>query len=504
MDIATVISVTGSAWVLNADGEPVPLQPGMILQSGQTLITADASTVELDLGYGDPVSIGGSETLALTPDLLPNATAEAETAELAEETIARLLEALEGDGDLLDEVEATAAGGDADGLTGDGTGAAFFRAARIFFENDTVQYNYSSTLPQGSALLEQSDLLGANISGGAASGADPTDDSASPRVPTVDTITNTFDGNGDPDGTIVTGSGSSAGETIEIRDEDGKEVGRGTVNEDGSWTVITVTPLTEDKAYDVVAIDESGNTSDPTQITGDTTPPTLTVGAPDSNDTTPTISGTSDEIGATVTVVVTDANGDDQTLTAVVQSDGSWSVDVTTPLAEGNYSVDASVSDAVGNTANANDDGTIDVTAPTLTVDAPDSNDTTPTITGTSDEIGATVTVVVTDANNVEQTLTAVVQPDGTWSADVTTPLAEGDYSVDASVSDAVGNTANANDDGTIDTTAPTLTVDAPDSNDTTPTITGTSDEIGATVTVVVTDANGDDQTLTAVVQPDG
>ena len=34
-------------------------------------------------------------------------------------------------------------------------------------------------------------------------------------------------------------------------------------------------------------------------------------------------------------LVVTDANGNQQTLTAAVQPDGSFSVDVTTPLAEG-------------------------------------------------------------------------------------------------------------------------------------------------------------------------
>ena len=38
---------------------------------------------------------------------------------------------------------------------------------------------------------------------------------------------------------------------------------------------------------------------------------------------------------STVTLVVTDANGNQQTLTATVQPDGSFSVDVTTPLAEG-------------------------------------------------------------------------------------------------------------------------------------------------------------------------
>ncbi|EIF2259114.1 hypothetical protein NMR55_001067, partial [Vibrio cholerae] len=178
----------------------------------------------------------------------------------------------------------------------------------------------------------------------------------------------------------------------------------------------------------------------------------ITVDAPDNtNDTTPTITGTANAVpGSTVTLVVTDANGIQQTLTATVQSDGGYSVDVTTPLAEGSYQVTASVTDPAGNTGTATDDGSIDVTAPTITVDAPDNtNDTTPTITGTTNAVpGSTVTLVVTDANGTQQTLTATVQPDGGYSVDVTTPLAEGSYQVTASVTDPAGNTGKANDNG--------------------------------------------------------
>ena len=44
------------------------------------------------------------------------------------------------------------------------------------------------------------------------------------------------------------------------------------------------------------------------------------------------------------TLVVTDADGSVQELEATVQGDGSYSVDVTSPLAEGAYTVEASVS----------------------------------------------------------------------------------------------------------------------------------------------------------------
>ncbi len=242
----------------------------------------------------------------------------------------------------------------------------------------------------------------------------------------------------------------------------------------------------------------------------DLVPPVITVSAPDNtNDTTPTLTGTTDApAGSTVTLLVTDANGNQQTLTTTVNPDGTFSVDVVTPLADGAYTVTANVTDPAGNTATATDDGSVDSTAPSITVDAPDNtNDTTPTITGTTDATpGSTVTLVVTDANGNQQTLTATVQPDGTYSTDVISPLPEGGYDVTASVTDSAGNTGTATDDGSVDSTAPSITVDAPDNtNDTTPTITGTTDATpGSTVTLVVTDANGNQQTLTTTVQPDG
>ncbi|MFQ2192234.1 retention module-containing protein, partial [Aeromonas jandaei] len=242
----------------------------------------------------------------------------------------------------------------------------------------------------------------------------------------------------------------------------------------------------------------------------DLVPPVITVSAPDNtNDTTPTLTGTTDApAGSIVTLLVTDANGNQQTLTAIVNPNGTFTVDVVTPLAEGSYTVTASVTDPAGNTGTANDNGSVDVTAPTISVDAPDNtNDTTPTITGKTDAApGSVVTIVVTDAKGGEQTLTTTVKPDGSYSVDVTTPLAEGSYKVDASVTDVAGNTGKATDNGSVDVTEPTISVDAPDNtNDTTPTITGTTDApAGSTVTLVVTDASGNPQTLTAIVQPGG
>ncbi|EOX1813863.1 Ig-like domain-containing protein, partial [Vibrio cholerae] len=330
-------------------------------------------------------------------------------------------------------------------------------------------------------------------------------------VITVDAPDNTNDTTPTITGTTDAPAGSTV--TLVVTDANGnQQTLTATVQPDGSYSVDVTTPLAEG-SYTVTATvnDPAGNTgtaSDKGSV--DVTAPVITVDAPDNtNDTTPTITGTTDApAGSTVTLVVTDADGNEQTLTATVQPDGSYSVEVTTPLAEGPYTVTATVTDPAGNTGTATDDGSVDVTAPEVTVHAPDNtNDTTPTIIGTTDApAGSTVTLVVTDADGNEQTLTATVQPDGSYSVDVTTPLAEGDYQVTASVTDLAGNTGTATDNGSVDVTAPVITVDAPDNtNDTTPTITGTTDApAGSIVTLAVTDTDGNEQTLTATVQPDG
>ncbi|WP_342131735.1 Ig-like domain-containing protein, partial [Hydrogenophaga sp. OTU3427] len=238
--------------------------------------------------------------------------------------------------------------------------------------------------------------------------------------------------------------------------------------------------------------------------------PVITVNAPDNTpDTTPTITGTTDQPpGSTVTVTITDSTGTPQTITTTVQPGGTYTVTPTTPLPEGPYTVVATVTNPAGIPGTATDPGSIDITPPLVTVNAPDNTpDTTPTITGTTDQpVGSTVTVTITDSTGTPQTITTTVQPGGTYEVTPTTPLPEGSYTATATVTDPAGNVATATDPGSIDTTAPLVTVDAPDNTeDKTPAITGTTDQpVGSTVTVTITDSTGTPQTITTTVQPGG
>ncbi|SPM18523.1 Ig-like domain-containing protein [Vibrio cholerae] len=206
----------------------------------------------------------------------------------------------------------------------------------------------------------------------------------------------------------------------------------------------------------------------------------ITVDAPDNtNDTTPTITGTTDApAGSTVTLVVTDANGNQQTLTATVQPDGTFSVDVTTPLAEGSYTVTATVTDPAGNTGTATDDGSVDITPPELginldpivvggdnTVNKAEADDkASVTLSGTVSgdaKVGDTITLTLGDKSTLTTQVVDLGNGQLGFSTSTTADKLVGGNSITAeiTVTDAAGNSTTATDSEgyKVDTVAPEL-----------------------------------------------
>jgi hypothetical protein len=269
---------------------------------------------------------------------------------------------------------------------------------------------------------------------------------------------------------------------------------------DGAWSVTSA--ILVNGTYPVVASvrDAAGNTGSYTQqLTVDTVLPVVTLeggASATTNDPTPTIVGTSDVApGTSVHVDV-----DSQLRTATVQSDGSWSVVLLT-LADGTYTVTASVSDPAGNLGTDSQELTVDTAAPAVSIAGGSNaltNDATPVISGTADvPPGTTVTVTLAD-----ETLSGVVQGDGTWSVSAAA-LSDGPHQVVMTVSDAAGNQSSFTQTLTVDTISPVVAITGganATTNDVTPTITGTSDAApGATVTVSIAG-----QTMTTLLQANG
>ena len=144
---------------------------------------------------------------------------------------------------------------------------------------------------------------------------------------------------------------------------------------------------------------------------------------------------------------------------------GTWSLNTVTALLDGTYPVTATVTDAAGN---ATSDATtnelvIDTVAPTApTVNTLTTNVRKPTITGTATLLaGETLSVTVNG-----YTFSNVAVIGGTWSLNTATAssspagfanLADGTYSVTATVTDAATNTTSdsTNNELVIDTVAP-------------------------------------------------
>uniref|UniRef100_UPI001C4644C2 beta strand repeat-containing protein n=1 Tax=Alteromonas lipotrueiana TaxID=2803815 RepID=UPI001C4644C2 len=262
---------------------------------------------------------------------------------------------------------------------------------------------------------------------------------------------------------LISGSSdtSDALVTVTITDRAGNSQSLSAVTDiDGNF-VVTPAALAEGEiAIEVTIEDGSGNvTLNSLNAIIDLTPPSLAVELNQLDSNTPMITGNSDEIGAMVSLTVTDALGQSQVLSAQVDTSGAFSV-VPAAVAEGQLTVTATVADDAGNISAANVTGLIDITIPTLTLDAIGLiNDATPTISGTTDEVNGLVEIVVTDADNIVQTLSVLANDVGDFVLDIPVSVAQGLLAIEASVSDAAGNTINAVTDATIDTIAPALEI---------------------------------------------
>nr|WP_262411065.1 Ig-like domain-containing protein [Escherichia albertii] len=183
-----------------------------------------------------------------------------------------------------------------------------------------------------------------------------------------------------------------------------------------------------------------------------------------------TISGTSTaEAGQTVTVTL---NG--VSYSGNVQADGSWSVSVPTGdlanLTASSYTVNAAVSDKAGNPASATHNLTVDLAAPVVTINTVAGDDVinatehaqAQIISGSATGAATGSTVTVTIGTN---TFTTVLDASGNWSvgvpASVVSALANGTVTINASVTDAAGNSGSATHQVTVNTGLPTITFNA-------------------------------------------
>ncbi|HAV1664237.1 TPA: Ig-like domain-containing protein [Enterobacter hormaechei subsp. xiangfangensis] len=284
---------------------------------------------------------------------------------------------------------------------------------------------------------------------------------------------------------------------------------------DGTWTI------------NVSVTDRSGNTGNSSvDVVVNTVTPVIGINTLAADDVINAaekgedllLSGTSNQPeGTTITVNLNGIN-----YTATTDVSGNWSVTVpasaVSALGEANYTVTASVTDNVGNSAAATHDVLVDSSLPVVTLNnfAGDN-----IVNAAEVAAGQTLTGKVSNAASGDtvtiilggQTYTATVQDDLTWSLPLTqsqlTALGNGDLTVSASVTNAHGNTGSSSLDVTIDAQLPGLRIDTVAGDDVINVIehaqnlviSGTSTDLAAGSTVTVT-ING--KSYSASVQADG
>ena len=304
-----------------------------------------------------------------------------------------------------------------------------------------------------------------------------------------------------------------------------------TIQNDGTWTTTVpaadVGALADGARYQVSvsAQDSAGNSASATHgISVDTTAPVVSIGTLSVDDMLNaaeaqqplTVHGSSSaEAGQTVTVTL-----GGKTYTALVGSDGTWTLDVPAAdlatLSQGALTVTASVNDKAGNSGQTTHTLTVDTVAPTVTISTVADDDIVnnaeqlagQTIRGTTTaEQGQTVTVSFNG-----HSYQATVGADGSWSVFVPgrdfLGLSDGEYTITASVSDRAGNPGSATHDVTLNGDVPTITINTFAQDDivnaaehgTQLVVSGTTDApAGQTVTLTL---NG--KTYAATVQNDG
>ncbi|HFU5314489.1 TPA: Ig-like domain-containing protein [Escherichia coli] len=280
------------------------------------------------------------------------------------------------------------------------------------------------------------------------------------------------------DDTTPTFSGSGqAGATIQIKDSNGNTIASTQVDNNGHWSVSLPTQSAGEHTWSVVQIVGSTITdAGSITLTIDNSQASVQVATTAGDNIINaseqaagfTLSGTSSHLAQGTELTVT-LNG--KTYTTSVGANGAWSVQVPTAdaqaLGEGNQAVLVSGKDATGNTVTGAQLLTVDTQPPTLAINtiAQDNivsaaeHNAALVLSGTSNaEAGQTVTLTVNGKSH-----TATVGSDGTWQ--VTLPatevqaLAEGNYAVNASVSDRAGNTTSNSANFTVDTSAPVVSV---------------------------------------------
>ncbi|WP_348653035.1 Ig-like domain-containing protein [uncultured Sulfurimonas sp.] len=443
--IGSIEVITGTGTLSNSQSETKPLTSDLKLYENDVLHTDENSNIIIKLTDGSTISLGANKLLTLDDSVISSAPYSDDETQLETQSLQAALDEVTE----LTEIDETAAGEESPQSSASlsmetimahnhNTGHAHASTLDVFNSNslETSATNNDGILP---VFDRQEAFIGIN------------DILTKDNTPIITGTTN------DPDVIISTTIG-------------GKEY-TATNNGDGTWSVEIDTLLNDgENIITVVATDPAGNTTQETAvITVDTTPPSITLDTTLTNDTTPPLSGSTNDGDASIVVNV---NGVDYP--ATITSDGNggfnWSIldDVVTQLPEGENLVTLTATDPVGNSNTIQDTLTIKTT---ITDDDNSNGGNVVTIDSITDDTGSSDSDYITNDNTLLVQGTYDNQSDNTLSITVNgtsydatingnnwevnlqnTILNDGAHDIIATITDTLGNSVSTSQTITIDT----------------------------------------------------
>ncbi|WP_224067804.1 Ig-like domain-containing protein [Vibrio penaeicida] len=504
-DVNVTISLTGTGAVkgdtLTVNGTAIELTQAHI-DAGEVLTTVDApaegATLTVDATITD--AAGNVSEKGTDSAKLDTTAAGAPGVEITEDTDNDgLISKAELDGDVNVTISLTGTGAvKGDTLTVNGTAIeltqAHIDAGEVLTtvdapaEGATLTVDATITDAAGNVSEKGTDSAKLDTTAAGAPGVEITEDTDN------DGLISKAELDGDVNVTIsLTGTGAVKGDTLTVNGTaieltqahiDAGEV-LTTVDAPAEGATLTVDATITDaagnvseKGTDSAKLDTTAAGAPGVEITEDTDNDGLISKAELDGDVNVTISltGTGAVKGDTLTV-----NGTAIELTQAHIDAGEVLTTVDAPAEGATLTVDATITDAAGNVSEKGTDSakldTAVLTHPTddgkaaITSDITDAtnsglktdtitNDNTPDITGVT-EAGATVTITYTDATDTVRTATGTADANGVYTIAITNELKDGANSLSIAVTDTAGNEATTTQDVTVDTSHPTISIDA-------------------------------------------
>lgn len=348
--IAIVQEVEGDVWARSADGEMRLLRAGDSVYAGETVVTAQDARVNLDLDNGETVQLAGGQSLFLSTEMLADAEPSSDEQAVTDPGVEEVLALLEGDGDILEELEDPAAG-----TTGgsDGGGRTIVEVTRIVEQIDPLAFDFAGPTREPSeptpGVTGLAEAQAADEPAAPAAPEDPStpEEPGTPEETTPSITVNLDDQNGQSVfESLISGTTTNVepGQTVAIEVTDGENTvtTSAIVHSDGSYQVVEDLSSLSDGELTATATvsDQAGNqaTDTDTAILDTEASATIRIDAITGDDVINQTEARGDEDG-NITIrgsVGVDAGEGDtvtltiwgQTFTGTVESDNSYAIDV--------------------------------------------------------------------------------------------------------------------------------------------------------------------------------